>query len=163
MSILPLLPHHWESVKEIYEEGIATGNATFETQSPTWDAWNESHLPFARIIAADHHEIFGWAALSKVSDRCAYSGVAEVSVYVKASAREKGVGSLLLTALIKESEANTIWTLTAGIFPENKSSVHLHEKSGFRILGTRERIGKMNGKWRDTLLLERRSQVAGFD
>jgi L-amino acid N-acyltransferase YncA len=163
MSILPLLPHHWSSVKEIYEEGIATGNATFETEAPTWDVWNASHLPLARMIAADETGIIGWAALSKVSDRCVYTGVAEVSVYVKSSARGKGVGSALLAALIKESEANNIWTLTAGIFPENNSSVHLHEKSGFRILGKRERIGKMNGKWRDTLLLERRSQIAGID
>ena len=167
MNILPLLPHHWKSVKEIYEEGIATGNATFESEAPTWDLWNTSHLPFARMIAADDkapgQEILGWAALSKVSDRCAYAGVAEVSVYVKSSARGKGVGSSLLAALIKESEANNIWTLTAGIFPENDSSVRLHEKSGFRILGIRERIGKMNGKWRNTLLLERRSQIAGID
>jgi len=163
MKILPMKPEHWIAVKEIYEEGIATGNATFETESPSWEKWNASHLPFARIIAEQENEILGWAALSKVSDRCVYEGVAEVSVYVKSSARGKGVGSQLLNSLIKESEENNIWTLTAGIFPENVSSIHIHEKSGFRILGRRERIGKMKSKWRDTLQLERRSTVVGVD
>ena len=170
MIILPMKAEHWNAVKEIYEEGIATGNATFETSAPTWEKWNESHLPFARIIAAekndhlpDRQEILGWAALSSVSERCVYAGVAEVSVYVKSSARGKGVGSILLDALIKESEVNGIWTLTAGIFPENVSSIRLHEKAGFRVIGVRERIGKMNGKWRDTLQLERRSQVVGIN
>ena len=107
--------------------------------------------------------MLGWAAISKVSDRCVYGGVAEVSVYVSTNARGKGIGSALLSELIRESEANNIWTLTAGIFPENKSSIHIHEKAGFKILGRRERIGKMNGKWRDTLLLERRSNIVGTD
>jgi len=170
MILLPMKPEHWNAVKEIYEEGIATGNATFETSAPTWEKWNESHLSFARIIAAEENEsqtyrqeILGWAALSKVSDRCVYAGVAEVSVYIKGAARGKGIGSMLLDALIKESEANGIWTLTAGIFPENVSSISLHEKAGFRILGRRERIGKMNGKWRDTLQFERRSKLVGVD
>lgn len=166
MNILPMKAEHWNAVKEIYEEGIATGHATFETSAPTWEQWNEAHLTIARIVATeenDGQEILGWAALSKVSDRCVYAGVAEVSVYVKSSARGKGIGSMLLDALIKESESNDIWTLTAGIFPENVSSVRLHEKAGFRIMGVRERIGKMNGKWRDTLQLERRSKVVGVD
>ena len=163
MKILPFNPEHWNAVKEIYEEGIATGNATFETESPTWEKWNASHLLFARLIAEEGNKILGWAALSKVSDRCVYGGVAEVSVYVKSSARGKGIGTILLDSLIRESEANNIWTLTAGIFPENVSSIHIHEKAGFRILGRRERIGKMNGKWRDTLQLERRSNVVGVD
>jgi L-amino acid N-acyltransferase YncA len=163
MKIVQMNPKHWEAVKEIYEEGIATGNATFETESPTWDKWNSSHLPFARLIAEEENEILGWVALSKVSDRCVYEGVAEVSVYVKSSARGKGVGSMLLEELIGESEANNIWTLTAGIFPENLASIRIHEKAGFRIMGRRERIGKMNGNWRDTLQLERRSKVVGVD
>ncbi|HYV94512.1 MAG TPA: GNAT family N-acetyltransferase [Chitinophagales bacterium] len=163
MKIVQLRENDWQQVKEIYEEGIATGDATFETESPSWEKWNESHLPFARLIAQQENEILGWAALSKVSDRCVYGGVAEVSVYVKSSARGRGIGTLLLEALIKESEANNIWTLTAGIFPENVSSIHIHEKAGFRIFGRRERIGKMNGKWRDTLQLERRSKVVGVD
>lgn len=170
MILLPMKPEHWNAVKEIYEDGIATGNATFETSAPTWEKWDESHLSFARIIAGDENshttqvpEILGWAALSKVSDRCVYAGVAEVSVYVKSSARGKGIGSALLDSLIKESEANGIWTLTAGIFPENVSSIRLHEKAGFRIIGKRERIGKMNGKWRDTFQFERRSRIVGMD
>lgn len=163
MNILPLQPEHWPAVKGICEEGIATGDATFETSAPAWETWDASHLPFARIILEEDGEILGWAALSRVSDRCVYAGVAEVSVYVKSPARGRGLGSALLSTLIKESEANGIWTLTAGIFPENTSSIHIHEKAGFRILGVRERIGKMNGKWRDAWLLERRSHVVGID
>ena len=163
MNIIPLRPKHWPSVRAIYEEGIATGNATFETSPPDWEAWDASHLHFARVIAEDKNEVLGWAALSRISDRCAYAGVAEVSVYVKALARGRGVGSALLAALIRQSEANNIWTLTAGIFPENETSVRLHEKAGFRILGVREKIGKLNGRWRDVLLLERRSRVVGLD
>lgn len=163
VQILPMLPEHWNEVKLIYEEGIATGNATFETTTPAWEQWNASHLPFARIVAMDHNEVLGWAALSKVSDRCVYAGVAEVSVYIKETARGRGIGTALLTELIAESERNNIWTLTAGIFPENNSSLHIHQKAGFRLQGVRERIGKMNERWRDTLLLERRSSVAGID
>jgi L-amino acid N-acyltransferase YncA len=162
MDILPLRRKHWQSVRAIYEEGMATGNATFETSAPGWEAWDASHLPFARVIAENKDEVVGWAALSRVSDRCAYAGVAEVSVYVKALARGKGVGSALLATLIRQSEANNIWTLTAGIFPENEASVRLHEKAGFRILGVREKIGKLNGRWRDALLLERRSRIVGL-
>ncbi len=158
-----LKPENWTSVKIIYEEGIASGNATFETEAPTWENWNNSHLPFARLIATDGNEILGWAALSQVSERCVYAGVAEVSVYIKANSRGKGIGSLLLNALVKESEANNIWTLTAGIFPENESSLRIHQKAGFRVVGRRDRIGKMNGRWRDTLLLERRSKITGID
>ena len=161
MNILPLLAGHWPAVRSIYEEGIATGEATFETSAPAWEAWDASHLPFARLVAGEGDDILGWAALSRVSERCVYAGVAETSIYVKASARGRGVGAALLEALIRESEANGIWTLTAGIFPENTASVRLHERTGFRILGVRERIGKMNGRWRDTLLLERRSRVVG--
>jgi len=163
MKIIHLEEKHWPQVKSIYEEGIATGNATFETEAPSWEKWRGSHLPFARIVAIENDEVVGWAALSKVSDRCVYAGVAEVSVYVKGNARGKGIGHALLIALISESELNNIWTLTAGIFPENKSSVHLHEKFGFRLIGKRERIGKMNGIWRDTHQFERRSKVVGTD
>jgi len=161
MNILPLRPEHWPAVRAIYEEGIATRNATFETSVPTWRAWNASHLAFARLVAQDGDEVLGWAALSRVSDRCAYAGVAEVSVYVKASVQGKGIGSTLLASLVGESEANGIWTLTAGIFPENISSIRLHEKAGFRVVGVRERIGKLNGRWRDVLLFERRSRIVG--
>jgi len=163
MNIVPLRAEHWPAVRAIYEEGIATGNATFETSAPAWRAWNASHLPFARLVALDGGEVIGWAALSRVSDRCAYAGVAEVSVYVTASAQGRGVGSTLLASLVGESEANGIWTLTAGIFPENVSSVRLHERAGFRVVGMRKRIGKLNGRWRDVLLLERRSRGVGVE
>jgi len=163
MKIIPLLPTHWNAVKEIYEEGIATGNATFETAAPSWEQWNASHLFICRLLAVEKEDIIGWAALSKVSERCAYDGVAEVSLYIKSTARGKGIGTALLAELIKESEANNLWTLTAGIFPENAHSLHLHQKAGFRILGRREKIGKLNGAWRDTLLLELRSVKVGRD
>ena len=153
----------WETVAAIYSAGLATGNATFETEAPDFDAWNTSHLKHSRLVARDGDAVFGWAALSPVSDRCIYGGVAEVSVYVAPSAQGRGVGNALLNALIKSSEENGIWTLQAGIFPENTSSIRLHLQNGFREIGRRERIGKHHGKWRDTLLLERRSKVVGAD
>jgi phosphinothricin acetyltransferase len=156
-----MLPKHWDEVKQIYEDGIATGNATFQHQAPEWEEWNNSHLAESRIIAKEGEMILGWAALTPVSGRCVYVGVAEVSVYVSDKARGKGLGKQLLQKLIEESEANNIWTLQAGIFPENIASIKIHEASGFRILGTRERIGQMNGKWRDTILMERRSTIIG--
>jgi phosphinothricin acetyltransferase len=154
-------PADWPPVRAIYAEGIATGDATFETQAPSWDAWDAGHLPHPRIVAAREREVLGWAALSPVSGRCVYAGVAEVSVYVAARARGRGVGRCLLEALIAESEANGIWTLQAGIFPENGGSAALHERCGFRVVGRRERLGRMAGRWRDVLLLERRSKVTG--
>lgn len=153
----------WEQVRAIYVEGIATGHATFETNSPTWEQWNASHLSFARLVARRDGEVIAWAALSPVSQRCVYGGVAEVSVYVSANSRGSGVGRKLLHALIAESEQNGIWTLQAGMFPENGGSLALHQSCGFREVGRRERIGKMNGRWRDTILLERRSGVVGMD
>lgn len=154
-------PGDWQQVKKIYEEGISTGNATFQTSAPEWDEWNESHLTHSRITAAMNGKIAGWAALTPVSGRCVYAGVAEVSVYISAEARGKGLGKQLLQRLIEESEANNIWTLQAGIFPENTASLKIHEACGFRIIGTRERIGQMDGVWRDTILLERRSTKTG--
>ena len=156
-------PPDWEAVKQIYEEGIATGNATFQQSAPTWDEWNNSHLQHSRIVAKEGDEIVGWAALTPVSGRCVYAGVAEVSVYVSHKARGKGVGKQLLQKLIDESEVNGIWTIQAGIFRENTASIKIHEANGFRIYGTRERIGKMNGVWRDNLQLERRSKTVGID
>lgn len=153
---------HWPIVKKIYEEGIATGNATFQLVAPEWNEWDNNHLPHSRIIAKEADTILGWAALTPVSGRCIYAGVAEVSVYVSDSARGKGFGNLLLEKLIEESEANNTWTLQAGIFPENMASISLHKKYGFRVVGRRERIGKMNGIWRDTMLLERRSEKVGL-
>jgi phosphinothricin acetyltransferase len=161
MEIIEMLPTHWESVKQIYAEGIATGNATFQTDIPSWDEWNEAHVKSSRLIAIEEGIVLGWAALTPVSGRCVYAGVGEVSVYVSGKARHKGVGKKLLNALIHESEKNNFWTLQAGIFPENFASIKIHEHCGFRIIGAREKIGQINGSWRDTLLLERRSKTVG--
>ena len=157
-----MLPEHWKAVKEIYEAGIATGHATFQTAAPDLDEWTRSHLQHSRIIVKEDDDVLGWAALTPVSGRCVYAGVAEVSVYVSNKARGKGVGKQLLQKLVEESEANNIWTLQAGIFPENIPSIKIHEACGFRLIGNREKIGKMNGVWRDTLLLERRSNKVGI-
>jgi phosphinothricin acetyltransferase len=153
----------WPIVREIYLQGLATGQATFETQAPEFTAWDNNHLPFGRIGAFSHDRLVGWAALSRVSKRSAYAGVAEVSVYVTTDARGNGVGRALLRALITESERNGIWTLQASIFPENLASLGLHESLGFRRIGFRERISKLNGVWRDTVILERRSSIVGLD
>jgi L-amino acid N-acyltransferase YncA len=154
-------PGDWPAVRAIYLEGIATGNATFEETAPEWDKWDAGHLRAARIVARADDDILGWAALSGVSSRCVYAGVAEVSVYVAERARGRGVGRELLARLIVDSEAEGIWTLQAGIFPENVASIALHERAGFRLVGMRERLGQMNGRWRDVVLMERRSKVAG--
>jgi L-amino acid N-acyltransferase YncA len=151
----------WDQVKAIYAEGIESGNATFETAVPDWEGWNERHLEKCRLVAVHDKIILGWAALSPISARHAYSGVAEVSIYVKSSARNQGVGNALLKKLILESEKAGIWTLQAGIFPENLESIKLHKANGFREVGIRERIGKMHDQWRDVVLLERRSMIAG--
>lgn len=151
-------PSDWEQVRSIYLEGIATGNSTFETDAPSWEKWDEAHLKIARIVMRDGEKVLGWAALSPVSKRNVYRGVAELTVAVTESARGQGVGRALLEALIDESERNGIWTLQASIFPENTASVKLHLRCGFCEVGRRERIGSQNGVWRDTLLFERRSQ-----
>ena len=153
----------WAGVRSIYLEGIATGVATFETGAPAWEKWDAGHLQKMRLVARDVNDvILGWAAVSPVSDRCVYGGVAEVSVYVGEGGRGRGVGRVLLQALIEASERNGIWTLQAGVFPENAASIKLHLRCGFREVGRRERIGKLNGIWRDTLLLERRSEHVGI-
>jgi L-amino acid N-acyltransferase YncA len=161
ITIRGLESRDWPLVQAIYEEGIATGNATFETEAPEWTEWDSKHLQAARLVAEVEGKVAGWAALSPVSSRCVYSGVAELSIYVAAGMRGKGVGKALLAALILESEAKGYWTLQTGIFPENTASLALHQQAGFRILGTRERIGKMGDRWRDVVLMERRSAVAG--
>jgi L-amino acid N-acyltransferase YncA len=153
----------WEQVRSIYLEGIATGDATFETDAPPWENWNATHLPSCRLVARAGDTVRGWAALSPVSSRCVYGGVAEVSIYIGQRYRGMGLGRALLMALIAESEKNGLWTLQAGIFPENRASIDLHQRCGFREVGLRERIGKMDGRWRDTVLLERRSSVVGID
>jgi L-amino acid N-acyltransferase YncA len=147
----------WPMVQSIYREGIATGNATFETETPEWDEWDKSHLPDCRFVAKSERQVVGWAALSPVSTRRVYSGVVEVSLYVKSSARGMGVGKALLRALIEESERVGIWTLQGMTLPENTASIALQKACGFREVGYRERIGQMNGLWRDVILMERRS------
>jgi phosphinothricin acetyltransferase len=156
-------PDDWPRIRTIYQSGIETGNATFESRAPEFADWDKSHTRFGRLVATENDLVVGWAALTPVSNRCVYAGVEEVSVYIDPAFSGKGVGQQLLAALIEESEKNGTWTLQAGIFPENKASVHIHEKQGFRVVGYRERVGKQHGVWRDTLLLERRSNVVGAD
>jgi len=149
----------WSRIREIYMEGIATGNATFETEAPRWAAWDATHRRDCRLIALSDGHIIGWGALAPVSATQVYVGVAEVSIYVAESVRGHGVGQRLLATLIEESEREGIWTLQAGIFPENTASIALHEKCGFRKVGVRERLGQLRGQWRDVILLERRSKL----
>ncbi|HLI01918.1 MAG TPA: GNAT family N-acetyltransferase [Acidimicrobiales bacterium] len=161
MEIRHLEPDDWPAVLAIYEAGIATGNATFETSPPTWEIWDSAHRPDLRLVAVDGGRVVGWAAASGVSDRCCYTGVIEHSVYVDPDWQGRGVGRRLLTALIEAAEAAGIWTVQTGIFPENEASLALHERCGFRVVGRRERLGELAGRWRDVLLLERRSLEKG--
>jgi L-amino acid N-acyltransferase YncA len=155
-------PADWADVRRIYEEGIATGIATFETEAPEWEAWDAAHRPECRFVARRGDKVVGWIALSRVSKRHVYRGVAEVSVYVAASARGAGVGRTLFDALIPASEAEGIWTIQAGVMADNQASLRLHERAGFRRVGVRERFGQhRDGRWRDVVLLERRSGTAG--
>ena len=163
LQIRTLAAADWGLISSIYLAGIATGQATFETEAPTWDRWNEVHLPAPRLVAIANDCIAGWAALSPVSARSVYAGVAEVSVYIASEWHGQGIGRALLETLVNESERNGIWTLQASIFPENVASISLHKSCGFREVGTRERIGKMADVWRDTILLERRSKLVGRD
>lgn len=162
IGIRPMEATDWPAVRAIFEEGIASRNATFEANAPDWPAWDAAHRQDCRLVAVTHTGIAGWAALSSVSDRCAYSGVAEVSVYVASAFRGRSIGKALLQALVQASERVGIWTLQAGIFPENKASLALHRACGFRVVGLRERLGQLDGRWRDVLLLERRSTAAGL-
>ena len=173
--IFPMPPDLWPAVREIYREGIATGNATFETEVPDWEKWDSSHRKDCRLVALEPRaerilevliplegvHVLGWAALSPVSSRRVYNGAAEVSVYVAAAARGRGVGKALLQLLVQQSEANGLWTLQAGIFPENAASISLHRLCGFREVGVRRRIGTLGDTWRDVLLMERRSATDG--
>jgi phosphinothricin acetyltransferase len=152
----------WPAVREIYREGIATGNATFQTEAPEWPEWDANHFRHSRLVGRDNGAVGGWAALSPVSRRACYAGVAEVSIYIAEAQRGKGLGRRLLAALIAESEAQGMWTLQAGIFPENLASIALHKSLGFRQIGVRKRIGQRDGRWRDTVLLERRSLTVGI-
>ena len=160
--IEPLLPEHWEAVKRIYENGIATSNATFQTYAPaTWDQWDKSHLEHSRFVAKTGNTVIGWVALLPTSARECYKGVSELSVYVDNDYRGKGIGNLLMRAVIESSEAAGVWTLYSSTFPENKASIALQKKFGFREIGYREKIAQQNGVWRNTVLLERRSRLIG--
>jgi L-amino acid N-acyltransferase YncA len=157
MRIDPLGAGDWPAVRAIYEAGIATGDATFETDVPDWPAWDAAHLADHRLVARDDGTVVGWVALAAVSDRRAYAGVAEDSIYVAPDAQGRGVGRALLTAVVTSADRGGIWTIQTGIFPENQASVRLHQACGFRVVGVRERLGRLHGRWRDVLLLERRS------
>ena len=176
ITIVPMTPDDWPSVRRIYADGMATGNATFETEPPDWDTWNRSHYPQCRLVARIRDEtvipakagihvptrpIVAWAALSPVSARACYAGVAEHSIYVDEAYRGRGIGKTLLTEFVRQSEAAGFWTLQSSIFPENQGSIAIHLACGFRILGRRQRIALLNGIWRDTVIVERRSSVAG--
>ncbi|MEK9521001.1 N-acetyltransferase family protein [Streptomyces venezuelae] len=152
-------PQHAEQVLAIYQLGIDDGNATFETTAPTWEAFDRAKLPDHRLVALDGTRVLGWATVVPVSDRCAYAGVVEHSVYVHPDARGRGVGLALLTALLASTDAAGIWTVQSGVFPENTASLALHQRAGFRVIGTRERIGRHHGAWRDVVLVERRSPL----
>lgn len=161
-TIRPMTPDDWPRVEEIYAQGIATGDATLESEPPSWREWDTSHLDDARLVAEQEGRVVGWAALSPVSGRCAYEGVAEVSVYVAEGARGDGLGTRLLEELIQRSEEQGYWTLEAGIFPENRASLRAFEKAGFRRVGLREGLGRQgDGEWRDVVLMERRSDSVG--
>jgi L-amino acid N-acyltransferase YncA len=157
LELRELTKDDWPAVKAIYEQGIAGGNATFETEAPSWDEWDRTHLEGHRLVALQDSHIVGWAALSPVSERCVYQGVAENSVYVADSAQGRGVGRALLEKLVARSERDGIWTIQTGIFPENEASIELHKRCGFRVVGVRERMGQHHGVWRDVVLMERRS------
>jgi L-amino acid N-acyltransferase YncA len=162
MNIEKLTEKHWPEVKAIYESGVATGNANFSHQVPEWNEWDKTHVKNCRLVAIENGIVLGWAALTDVSDMCVFAGVAEVSVYIAEGSRGKGIGKKLLNEVVELSEENNFWTLESRIFTENLASIKIHEENGFRIIGSRERIGQLNGVWRDTLLLERRSVNVGI-
>lgn len=163
IEIKHIKPQDWQTVANIYKLGIETGMATFETEIPTWEEWDQSHLESCRFAAWLDNKLVGWAALSPVSDRCVYGGIAEVSVYVDTNHNGKGIGTQLLKSLITTSENEGLWTLQAGIFRENIASIELHKKVGFREIGYRKKVGKKNGTWYDNIILERRSKIVGID
>ncbi|WP_413376590.1 N-acetyltransferase family protein [Alkalihalobacillus sp. 1P02AB] len=159
ITIKKLEKSNWEQVREIYIEGLATRNATFQTEAPCWDIWDETHHHVGRLVAVVDGKVVGWCALTPISSRPVYRGVAEVSIYISKKYTNKGIGSQLMNSLIKGSEAQGVWTLQASIFPENETSILLHKKFGFRIVGRREKIAQLDGIWRDTILVERRKRI----
>lgn len=163
MEIAAIVKEHYTSISRIYKEGIETGHATFETTVPEWEDWDKSKLKHSRLAAIVDDTVVGWAALSPVSNRCVYGGVAEVSIYISNMHKGKGIGTVLISKLIDDSEANGIWTLQSGMFPENEATVALHQRFGFRLVGYREKIGKLGNTWRDTIIMERRSKTIGIN
>ena len=161
MTIEPMEPADWPAVLRIYADGIATGNATFETHAPEWEAWDRNHLPVCRLVARLNGVVVAWAALSPVSARACYAGVAEHSIYVDEAHRSLGIGKALLSEFVKRTEAAGFWTIQSSIFPENQASIAIHLACGFRVLGRRQRVAMLNGVWRDTVIVERRSTVVG--
>lgn len=162
IAIRPLIKKDWDAIAQIYAEGMATGIATFETKIPDWRAWTKKYIPLCRIIAETDGKVVGFAVLSQVSNREVYRGVAEVTLYVLEQYRGKHIGETLLNVLIDESEKHGYWTLNAAIFSENTTSINLHKKCGFRIVGLREKLGQRHGKWHDNYLMERRSKITGI-
>lgn len=162
MEVVPLKSVHYKEVKTIFEDGIATKNATFTTEAPEWDDWDVMHLPICRFVAIDKSKVVGWIALMPFSNVPAYRGVAEISVYIAEKARNRGIGKKLMEALISEAESNFIWMLHAKIFPENIASISLHKHFGFRVVGVFEQIGQLDNQWRNVVLMERRSQIVGL-
>lgn len=163
MEITAIVKEHYPNISRIYKEGIETGHATFETTIPEWEDWDKSKLKHSRLAAIVDDTVVGWAALSPVSNRCVYGGVAEVSIYISNMHKGKGIGTALISKLIDDSEANGIWTLQSGMFPENEATVALHQRFGFRLVGYREKIGKLGNTWRDTIIMERRSKTIGIN
>jgi L-amino acid N-acyltransferase YncA len=160
-TVEPMTAAHAAAVLTVYQEGLDGGDASFETTAPDWPAWDAAHLPDHRLVAVDGGEVVGWVAVGPVSGRCVYAGVVEHSVYVAPRARGRGIGRLLLDALIASTEVAGIWTIESGVFPDNVASIRLHEAAGFRVVGVRERLGRHHGRWRDVVLLERRSPTVG--
>lgn len=163
MEITAIVKEHYPNISRIYKEGIETGHATFETTVPEWEDWDKSKLKHSRLAAIVDDTVVGWAALSPVSNRCVYGGVAEVSIYISNMHKGKGIGTALISKLIDDSEANGIWTLQSGMFPENEATVALHQRFGFRLVGYCEKIGKLGNTWRDTIIMERRSKTIGIN
>lgn len=162
MKIISIEKNHFTEIANIYRQGLETGHATFETTVPSWDDWDKGKLSHSRLAAVINDNVVGWAALSAVSDRCVYGGVAELSIYIANDHKGKGIGKALMSKLIEQSEAHGIWTLQSGMFPENEATVALHKSLGFRIIGYREKIGKLRDTWRDTIIMERRSTTTGI-
>jgi phosphinothricin acetyltransferase len=162
IDITPMTAADWPQVRAVYSDGITSGQATFETEPPDWEVWNTGHLPHSRLVARDGGRVVGWAALAPVSRRACYAGVAEISVYVAADCRGRGVGTALLRALVAESERLGVWTLQGATFAENQASLRLQSACGFRVVGRRERVARLHGTWRDTVLTERRSTTVGL-